>query len=300
MNKRRLSFHADGTFKIVQFTDIHLQDGINPEHDARTLALMKRIMETEQPDLAVFSGDLIYSHDTVDPKATFRRVIEIAARAATPFAVIYGNHDSEKGVTRPELQEILTEYEFCMAEAGPEEIHGTGNYVLSLFSHSGDREAAALYFVDSGEYAPEAIGGYAWIHPDQVAWYTRESAKIRERNGRVLPALAFMHIPIPEYHEVWQSGSVAGRKGEMVCCSKVNSGWFAAMLEAGDVMAAFAGHDHDNDYIGDLHGIKLAYGRVTGHNTYGALQRGARVIQLLEGERRFETWIRLEDGSVID
>ncbi|MNW61811.1 hypothetical protein D3C74_398990 [compost metagenome] len=64
-------------------------------------------------------------------------------------------------------------------------------------------------------------------------------------------------------------------------------------------MAAFAGHDHDNDYIGVLHGITLAYGRVTGHNTYGALQRGARVIQLTEGERRFETWIRQEDGSVV-
>ncbi|OKP77611.1 metallophosphoesterase [Paenibacillus helianthi] len=299
MNNRHLTFHTDGTFKMVQFTDIHLQDGIEPERDARTLALMQRILETEQPDLVVFSGDLIYSVDTVDPKATFRRVIEVAVQAGTPFAVIYGNHDTEKGVTRAELQAILTEYELCVAEAGPEEIHGTGNYALPLYSHAGDRESAVLYFVDSGEYAPAAIGGYAWIHPNQVEWYSRESAKIRERNGGILPALAFMHIPIPEYNEVWQSGRVAGRKGEMVCCSKVNSGWFAAMLEAGDVMAAFAGHDHDNDYIGVLHGITLAYGRVTGHNTYGALQRGARVIQLLEGERRFETWIRLEDGSVM-
>ncbi|MGN7760003.1 metallophosphoesterase family protein [Paenibacillus sp. 22594] len=299
MNKRRLSFNANGTFKMVQFTDIHLQDGIEPERDARTLVLMQRILETEQPDLVVFSGDLIYSVDTVDPKATFRRVIEVAVQAGTPFAVIYGNHDTEKGVTRAELQAILTEYELCVAEAGPEEVQGTGNYVLPLYSRAGDRESAALYFVDSGEYAPAAIGGYAWIHPNQVEWYSRESAKIRERNSGILPALAFMHIPIPEYNEVWQSGSVAGNKGEMVCCSKVNSGWFAAMLEAGDVMAAFAGHDHDNDYIGVLHGITLAYGRVTGHNTYGKLQRGARVIQLLEGERRFETWIRLEDGSVV-
>ncbi|GGF87995.1 metallophosphatase [Paenibacillus albidus] len=299
MNKQQLAFRDNGTFKIVQFTDIHLKDGIHPEKDTRTLALMEQIVETEQPDLIVFTGDLISSEETGDPQAVFRRVIEVAAQAKTPFAVIYGNHDSEKGVTRAELQEILTEYEYCVSKAGPEDIHGTGNYALTLDNHAGERESAVLYFVDSGEYAPAEIGGYAWIHPDQVGWYVQESRQIRARNGGPLPGLAFLHIPLPEYHEVWQSGTVEGRKGEMVCCPKINSGLFTAMLESGDVMAAFAGHDHDNDYIGVLHGITLAYGRVTGHNTYGVLERGARVIQLLEGERRFNTWLRLEDGSVI-
>jgi hypothetical protein len=65
----------------------------------------------------------------------------------------------------------------------------------------------------------------------------------------------------------------------------------------GDVMGTFAGHDHLNDYIGELHGIRLGYGRATGYNTYGkeGFPRGARVIQLFEGERRFDTWIRLDE-----
>ena len=29
-----------------------------------------------------------------------------------------------------------------------------------------------------------------------------------------------------------------------------------------DVMATFAGHDHDNDYIGMLYNVGLAFGRV--------------------------------------
>jgi hypothetical protein len=69
----------------------------------------------------------------------------------------------------------------------------------------------------------------------------------------------------------------------------------------GGVMGTFAGHDHINDYWGELHGIKLCYGRATGYNTYGkeGFPRGVRIIRLWQGEYSFETWLRLEDGSVI-
>lgn len=69
------------------------------------------------------------------------------------------------------------------------------------------------------------------------------------------------------------------------------------MVEHGAVLGTFAGHDHDNDYCGRLHGISLCYGRVGGYHCYGKLQRGARIIRLFEGERRFETWVRLDNGE---
>ena len=61
-------------------------------------------------------------------------------------------------------------------------------------------------------------------------------------------------------------------------------------------MGVFAGHDHDNDYVGRLHGFSLGYGRVTGSNTYGEFERGARVITLKQGERELDSWITLGDG----
>ena len=78
----------------------------------------------------------------------------------------------------------------------------------------------------------------------------------------------------------------------------LNSGFFAALVEAGDVMGAFCGHDHVNDYEGELFGVRLAYGRATGFAEYGreGFPRGARVIRLYEGRRRFDTWVRLEGG----
>ncbi|OBR67953.1 metallophosphoesterase [Paenibacillus oryzae] len=300
MGQKRLTFREDGTFKIVQFTDVHLIDGSGEEKDQRTLALMKDIVKREQPDLIVYTGDLIFSERAGEPAEAFRSVIGVAEAAGIPYGVVYGNHDSEQGVTRAELQTILEERELSLSKAGPADIHGTGNYVLTVQRSSGTGEAAVLYFVDSGEYASPSVGGYAWLHPDQVNWYSAQSSRISALNKGPLPALAFLHIPLPEYREAALKGEILGTKGEEVCCPVINSGMFAAMLDGGDVMGVFAGHDHDNDYMAAHHGITLAYGRVTGWNTYGALQRGARVIELREDAFSFRTWIRLEDGSVVN
>ncbi len=300
MKQRRLTFREDGTFKMVQFTDVHLIDGSGEEKDQRTLALMKDIVKREQPDLVVYTGDLIFSEHAGDPAQAFRSVIGVAESFGIPYAVVYGNHDSEQGVTRAELQAILEERKLSLSQAGPADIHGTGNYVLTVQRSSGTGEAAVLYFVDSGEYASPSVGGYAWLHPDQVNWYSAQSRRISALNKGPLPSLAFLHIPLPEYREAALNGEIQGTKGEEVCCPIINSGMFAAMLEGSDVMGVFAGHDHDNDYLVTHHGIALAYGRVTGWNTYGALQRGARVIELREDSFSFRTWVRLEDGSVVN
>jgi hypothetical protein len=70
------------------------------------------------------------------------------------------------------------------------------------------------------------------------------------------------------------------------------------MVEHRDVMGVFVGHDHDNDYAGLVKGICLAYGRATGFDAYGKLMRGARVIELIEGKRTFDTWIRTGDKKI--
>ena len=71
------------------------------------------------------------------------------------------------------------------------------------------------------------------------------------------------------------------------------------MVELKDVMGVFVGHDHENEYAGSLQGICLAYGRVTGLDGYGNMARGARVIELTEGEQEFDTWIRTGDGNIL-
>ncbi|HBK95553.1 MAG TPA: metallophosphatase, partial [Porphyromonadaceae bacterium] len=56
---------------------------------------------------------------------------------------------------------------------------------------------------------------------------------------------------------------------------------------------------HVNNYIVNYFGIALAYGQFSGwRTTYVPGINGARIVQLTEGKREFDTWIRLLDGSV--
>ncbi|MCR2807806.1 metallophosphoesterase family protein [Paenibacillus soyae] len=296
--QKALRFNEEGAFTILQFTDLHWTNGDEP--DRRTESLMERVIAQEKPDLIVFTGDLIYSEECENIAEALKGAVSAASRSGVPWAAVLGNHDAEAGATREELLSLLRRQEGSLTGHTPG-IQGYGNYVLTVEGDDG-KPAAALYFLDSGDYSKlKQIDGYAWIGRDQIDWYAVQSRALAERNGgESLPALAFFHIPLPEYGTVWEKGGCLGYKHEKVCCSNINSGLFAAMLERGDIMGTFAGHDHINDFSGELYGIRLAYGRASGYNTYGkeGFPRGARVIRLREGARTFESWLRLDDGTV--
>ncbi|MEC0372733.1 metallophosphoesterase family protein [Paenibacillus chibensis] len=304
---RQLSFRQDGTFTIVQFTDLHWKNG-EPE-DHRTRALMELTLDAEKPDMVVFTGDVIYTghvsagySDCENPSQAFRDAVAAVEQRSIPWAVVFGNHDTENHITREELMKVAVSHPHTVAEAGPADITGVGNYTVQLVDAEG-KPAANLYFLDSGNLSPlEHVPYYNWVRRDQIDWLVNESARLNPADqASKLPALAFFHIPVPEYQEVWDQQTCYGNKYEPVCCAPINSGLFTALLEMGDVVGTFCGHDHVNDYYGDLHGIRLCYGRATGYNTYGreGFKRGARVIRLTAGEADFTTWLRLDDGSVV-
>lgn len=296
MSDRELKFRSDGSFTIVQFTDLHWTDG--GADDCGTRALMQSIVELEAPDLILFTGDVIQSREAADPMLAFMQAVAVAEDAGMPWAAVYGNHDAEVGVTREQLMELQRQSRYCMSRPGPLDIQGVGNYALEVRASRSRRTAAVLYGFDSGSKSRD----HDWDGVDltQIGWYMAQSAAfIAGNDGRPLPSLAFMHIPLPEYQELWNYTTCYGHNYEGVACSTLNAGLFAAFLKMNDVMGTLAGHNHVNDYWGELHGIRLCYGRSTGFGGYGlaGFQRGARVVRLQEDSETFETWIRLENGA---
>ncbi len=304
-----LRFRDDGSFTIVQLTDLHWHDG-GPE-DLRTLDLVEMVLDLEKPDLVVLTGDVVGGYDSRDPGGGMRRVVAPIEARGLPWAFAFGNHDDEGPASRLELLAVLEEHDGGLVERGPEELPGAGHYVLRVRSSRGESLAAALYVLDSGGANDRGVGDYAWFSSAQVRWYLESAQALAAEYATTdpgsvraerLPALAFFHIPLPEYEEVWKTRTCLGFRHETVCAPAVNSGLFAAFLEAGDVMGTFVGHDHLNDFEGELWGVRLCYGRAGGYGSYGrdGFRRGARVIRLREGERGFESWIRLDDGSAAE
>lgn len=304
-----LQFGENGAYTIVQFTDIHWKNG--ELGDEQSYALMKRVIELEKPDLVVFTGDVIHSEACRDPFGSYREAVRAATESGVKWAAVFGNHDADAhDVSKEQLIALQQKLPGCLTEAGPQLDDRLGNFCLEIRSRDGQRQAAALYLLDSGGHTDHPVGGYQWITHGQIGWYKEQAGRIqRENGGAPVPALAFFHIPLPEYNELWDYHTCYGVNYEGMGCPKVNSGLFTAFLDTGDVRGVFTGHDHVNDFWGELHGIRLHYGRASGCGEYGqegaygkkGMLRGARVIRLdEENPAEFSTWLRLEDGSVVE
>ncbi|MFW5757279.1 MAG: PA14 domain-containing protein [Bacteroidota bacterium] len=283
-----LKFGTDGSFKIAQVTDIHLHHD-DAEEVRMTKNAIQNVWETEDPDLFILTGDIVNS----PADKGWETIAGIFSEFGIPWAVTLGNHDDEDVWSRNEIFDFLEKQPGFIGKKGPD-ISGTGNYIIPLLSSESQQEKALLYFFDSHAYPENPNrGSYDWIKFDQIEWYRNKSSEYTKQNDqKPLPALAFFHIPLPEYAMVEKSPTFMGRKEEGVFSPDINSGMFAAFVEMKDVMGTFVGHDHNNNYIGIHHEVALAFGQVSGYGGYGDFSRGSRIIELSEGEYGFNTWIR--------
>ncbi|HEX3007658.1 MAG TPA: metallophosphoesterase family protein [Bacteroidales bacterium] len=297
--KPELKFGKNKKFKIVQFTDTHIIAGDTSSQ--WSIKAINAVLDAEKPDLVVFTGDVVIESDL---EKGWAMVTKPVIDRKLPFAVVIGNHDDESYLSRQQIAAIVEPMPYSLLVKNTAGITGVSNYVVPVKSVSGQKTSAVLYFLDSNAYVDnDSKKGYNWIQPDQIAWYQKESDKYKSaNNGKPLPALAFFHIPLPEFNEAYRNEAhpPVGLRLEKECPPAKNSGLFGAMEKCGDVMGVFTGHDHDNDYIAYLRGIALAYGRFTGSaTTYGSLKNGGRIIELTEGLRSFKTWIRTRDNEVV-
>ncbi len=294
-----LRFNAQGEFKIVQFTDLHYR--LNDPRSDVALRCVSDVLAKEKPQLAIFTGDNIYSKP--GDMAMKKLVAHIEAQGV-PFVMLFGNHDEEQGFSNAKLYDIIHNAKHnVMPGRGDSQ---SPDYTLQIKDVKGQCTEAVIYCMDSHNHAKTQLAGetgYAFITPEQVEWYREASDGFTKANGgKPLPSLAFFHIPLPEYNLATSDPSVImrGTRMEEPCAPKLNTGLFANMRIKGDVMGVFCGHDHDNDYTVMYHDILLGYGRFSGGNTeYNHLANGARVIVLKERKREFDTWIRERGNNVI-
>ncbi|XP_010259863.1 PREDICTED: probable inactive purple acid phosphatase 28 isoform X2 [Nelumbo nucifera] len=340
-----LRFGSDGTFKILQVADMHYAKGkmtrcrdVLPSEfeycsDLNTTRFIRRMIEVEKPDFLVFTGDNIFGPSTADAAESLLGAFGPAIESRLPWAAILGNHDQESTMTREELMSFISLMDYSVSQINPpgiatENIDGYGNYNLQVHGAFGSDLANTsvldLFFLDSGDRATlNGIRGYGWIKESQLHWlrsiYEVFQGNKYDQNGLNSiasptkaaqphsPALTFFHIPIPEVRQLWFK-DIVGQFQEAVACSVVNSGVLQTLSAMGNVKAVFMGHDHNNDFCGELEGIWFCYGGGFGYHAYGKAgwPRRSRVVlvELAKGLRswmgveRIKTWKRLDDENL--
>ncbi|KAF3783808.1 putative inactive purple acid phosphatase 28 [Nymphaea thermarum] len=320
-----LRFGYDGTFKILQITDMHYAHGLRTRcrdvlpsefrfcSDLNTTEFVRRLIREERPNFIAFTGDNIFGSSSTDAAESMIEAFAPAIEAKIPWAAVLGNHDQESTMNREELMSFISSMDFSVSQVNPFvdnlssldgrfiEIDGFGNYHVQINGASGSGLANTsivnLYFLDSGDISTiPGIRGYGWIKESQLTWLHNLSNSlqiVQTMNYWVdpPPALAFFHIPIPEVRELWYSGFV-GQFQEGVASSPVNSGVLNTFVAMGDVKGVFMGHDHKNDFCGKINGIWLCYGGAVGYHAYGKAgwPRRARIISI-ELERGQKEWM---------
>jgi len=294
-----LQFRDDGKFTIAQFTDTHFY--IGGENSQEVLDNIQSVLESEKVDLVILTGDIVTGKPTIK---SWEVLTDLLISYKIHYTVTFGNHEDEAEASREELLSYLSERPYCvLSDEGGMQVEGIGNHILPVYNQKGIAEKL-IYCMDSRSYSlakDQGVEGYGWFDQSQVRWFTESNEKWLAIHPD-LQTLMFFHIPLPEYAQAFDHGEFKlGKRKEEECSPKINTGMFAAMVLQRNVLGAFVGHDHVNNYVAQLHKIALGYGYFSGGNSYGSRPlNGARLILLETGKKTFTTWLRRVDGEIFN
>lgn len=306
-SKETLQFNKDGKFSIIQFSDTHTTD----QPYGEMVALIEKALDTYSPDLAVFTGDNVtggwYMSTPLSVRNAIDALVSPCEKRGVPFAAVFGNHDWQTICPKAWQIKMYQRYDACMMQKGLRSIHRVGNYYLTIKDSSGDKDIFNLWMMDSGSKNLE--NDVTGVNTAQIKWYERTSAELaRANDGKNLPSILFQHIPVAEVDKLYKQvpegtdGAIEynGKSvildpdkavqgsGELKAVSgiaKKQNGQYESWVKTGDIIGAFFGHDHVNDFVGKTDdGIILGATKTSGFQSRGDGNQGFRVIVIDESD----------------
>lgn len=315
--QKALQFGADGKFSIMHVTDTHLAD----DNIDASVWLIAQACDREKPDLVCVTGDNLQNEeDSNKTKSYIDKLMAVFEERSIPTAVTFGNHDSEVGaMSREDLMAYYNTYSCSVSVDDGEALSGCGTYNLPILSSDGSKVKFNVWVFDSNDYDDE--GHYGYVKKDQVEWYKAKSDELTAANGgEKVYSFAFQHIIVPEVYDALKkterkklfsfshmynkndyymfdpNGVNFGTLNETPCCGYYNDGQFDAMVEKGDVLAMFTGHDHTNAFGVKYKGIDIVNSLSTRYNGDAfSSQYGYRMLEIDEADTskytsRVEHW----------
>lgn len=321
MPKPVLRFHKDRRFQILMISDFHA----GKQCSEKLIKGIEALVQHTSPDLVLVGGDQCLRGTTKEYLADYmKHIMSPVIGRGIPWAAVSGNHDRE--TDHPielefEAYESLPGY---VGEIGPDNVSGCGNYCLQVLASRSNEPAYHIWALDSFSEVRDFIRIFnlpantqfqlpvpmcngscqSTVMFDQVLWYYTESQKKETAAGKKIPAIMYMHVPLPEICFLANNPEqcdVRGDKRESIGCSELNSGLFMACLQRGDVKGIFFGHEHLCDFDGIYCGITLGYDAAVGYDMSAHDDlRGGRIITLNEDGSFVTETVKLMDIMGID
>lgn len=300
----------DGKLKVMQVSD--LQDTKSTCVD--TLRFIDAALGKVKPDLIILTGDQLDvaglwgkgEKSIANVRRAIRGLFSVFENHGIPYALTFGNHDEETGVSIDEQVKIYSELKNCICfdnldDGRPD----AGTYNIPIFSSDGTDTVMNFYVFDT--HRTKIEGEFEGLDKAQLEWYLKTSERLRG-----VPSMAFQHIPPDEIYELLTEvkkgtkGALAaygGRSGKYYTLNSdkikaqeafgetpsvisARNKEFSVMRDRGDVFGIYFGHDHYNSFVGNVSGIDLGYCPGAGYNTYGLKHRAVRVFEFDENDVR--------------
>lgn len=176
------------------------------------------MLDYDPPDLVVLNGDLITGENAFLENSTdyVDMLVGPMLDRGLPWASTYGNHDYQVNVTGWRILEREQRWANARTRQMVYDVDaGVSNYYLPVYGS--DCDAEGYYDEEEAGCVPELLlwffdsrGGFRyqewdedgrqvkhpnWVDYSVVQWFQQTNAELVNRHEKVIPSLAFTHIP---------------------------------------------------------------------------------------------------------
>ncbi|MBD3351231.1 MAG: hypothetical protein GF364_07070 [Candidatus Lokiarchaeota archaeon] len=306
-----LIFPKKETFKILQVTDMHYH-GMN-FRDKKELKELRKFCEKSHVDFVINTGDMFGNRGI----RRIKRIMSAFDRyigSYCPWTFAWGNHDCENFRKRDffrkfnKIEQFLEDLPNCYYikthKFFEEKIRNNNNQdQIEKVAFFDPMQRVVSWQKFDGFYGGNFLFKVQNTHNTAIAWnifilnsrrwYSLPNVIVQWMQDQVskqenqIPSLAFYHVPNLAYKRIWDRKIAHGIKRESVCYEKEDGRIHTMFKKLRVIKGCFVGHDHVNDYYGEIDGIVYGYGRKTGRRGYGSgtnvkepVEVGKKIIQI--------------------
>ena len=322
-----LHFDSNGKFRILTISDLHAKD----EVDIKSISLINAAIHHTKPHLIVLLGDQLgyLKNENNEIQNSISHFMKPITDNNIPFAVVFGNHDPDVGMSLEDQMKIYQSYPNCLAQSGPSNVSGCGNYNILIKDSKNEKNIFNVWFADSGKDPNE------FIRPDQVEWYDKTYHEILSNNNNIpIKSLWFQHRAVEEIYSLlvktdfpinttsiskgFEYGSFVSLNPELefdptgillegpdvIADESKKSALYQKWVENGDVLGACFGHNHGDSFLGyTKDNIALGFDSSAGWlvtYSFPGFDRGVRIFEIDENDTSKFTTHMLYYGQVVN